>query len=198
MNTKLSRTILTLACLLCAGIVANAQGQQAVPKATVYTTAPKLVIVKLKSGDQDIYDVRGKLTYTVTAANSDDTIAGTVNYTIPDDARQKIATQTGKPLNNVPATITRKDVIATFQKATTPPIIHLELAPMELDVAGAKLHFNRVVLDITARDGNVPQYTNEEIETLFTVWARQIANGRSRRGVIGRMNRAINGEPDSQ
>lgn len=198
MNTKLSRTILTLACLLCAGIVANAQGQQAIPKATVYTTAPKMVIAKLKSGDQDVYDVRGKLTFTVVAANSDDTIAGTVTYTLPDDARQKIAAQIGKPLNSVPATITRKDVIATFQKATAPPLIHLELSPMEVDAAGAKLRFNRIALDVTAREGGtIPLYSNEEMEALFTKWAQQILNGRSRRGIIARMNRAINGEPEN-
>lgn len=196
MNTKLSRTIFALACLLCAGIVAQAQAPQAVPKATVYTTAPKLVIAKLRNGDQDVYDVRGKLTFTVVAANSDDTIAGNITYTLPDDARQKIAAQTGKPLNTVPASITHKDVIATFQKATTPPVLHLELSPMDVDAAGAKLRFNRVALDVNAREGNTAQYTSEEMEALFTVWAKQILNGRSRRGVIARMNRAINGEPD--
>jgi hypothetical protein len=198
MNTKLSRTILTLACLLSAGILAQAQAPQVIPKPTVYTTAPKMVIAKLKSGEQDVYDVRGKLTFTVVGANTDDTIAGTVTYTLPDDARQKIAAQIGKPLNAVPSTITRKDVIATFQKATAPPLIHLELSPMEVDAAGAKLRFNRVALDVNAREGNVAQYTNEEMEALFTVWAKQILNGRSRRGVIARMNRAINGEPDTQ
>lgn len=197
MRSKLSRAILTLTCLLGAGLAAQAQTPQAIPKPTVYTTAPKMVIVKLKNGDQDVYDVRGKLTFTVVGANTDDTIAGTVTYTLPDDARQKIAAQIGKPLNTVPSTITRKDVIATFQKATAPPLIHLELSPMEVDAAGAKLRFNRVALDVTAREGNVSQYTNEEIEALFTVWAKQILNGRSRRGVIARMNRAINGEPDN-
>lgn len=197
MRSKLSRAILTLAGLLGAGLVAQAQTPQVIPKPTVYTTAPKMVIVKLKNGDQDVYDVRGKLTFTIVGANTDDTIAGTVTYTLPDDARQKIAAQVGKPLNTVPSTITRKDVIATFQKATAPPLIHLELSPMEVDAAGAKLRFNRVALDVTAREGNVSQYTSEEIEALFTVWAKQILNGRSRRGVIARMNRAINGEPDN-
>jgi hypothetical protein len=34
------------------------------------------------------------------------------------------------------------------------------------------------------------------MEALFTVWARQINNNRARRGVIARMNKVINGEPE--
>ncbi|MBL8170069.1 MAG: hypothetical protein JNJ50_18065 [Acidobacteria bacterium] len=196
MNTKFSRAILTMAFLLGTALVANAQVKEVTPKAVAYTTAPKTFVSKLKNGDQDVYDIKGKLTFTVTAANSDDTIAGTVNYTIPDDARQKIAAQTGKPLNSIPSTIKRTDVLATFEKATAPPIIHLLLSPMDVDVAGAKVAFNRVTLDINAREGNVAQYTNEEVEALFTVWARQILNGRARRGIIARLNKVINGEPE--
>ncbi|MFN8003861.1 MAG: hypothetical protein U0X75_22935 [Acidobacteriota bacterium] len=196
MNTKFSRAILTMAFLLGTALVANAQVKEVTPKAVAYTTAPKTFVSKLKNGDQDVYDIKGKLTFTVTAANSDDTIAGTVNYTIPDDARQKIAAQTGKPLNSIPSTIKRTDVLATFEKATAPPIIHLQLSPMDVDVAGAKVAFNRVTLDINAREGNVAQYTNEEVEALFTVWARQILNGRARRGIIARLNKVINGEPE--
>lgn len=183
--------------MLGAAIVANAQQQPVTPKPVVFTTAPKLAIAKLKISETETYDVRGKITFTVTAANSDDTIAGTVNYTIPDDARQKIAALTGKPLNSVPSSITRKDVLAGFQKATAPPLIHLEISPMEVDVVGAKVHFNRVQLDINAREGgNVTLYSSEEMEALFTVWAKQILAGRARRGIITRMNKAINGDPD--
>jgi hypothetical protein len=167
------------------------------PKPVAYTTAPKLTIAKLKSGETDVYDVRGKATYTVTAANSDDTLAGVMNYTIPDDARQKIATLTGKPLGSVPSTITRKDVVAGFQKGTGGPVIHLEIGSMDVDVAGAKLYFNRITLDINGRDsGNYPKFTNEEMEAMFTVWARQIGSGRARRGIIAAVNRRIAGEDD--
>ncbi len=198
MNTKFSKAIFAAIFLLGASIIANAQAQQVTPKAVAYTTAPKVLIAKLKSGEQDAYDVRGKVSFTVTAANSDDTVAGTVSYTIPDDARQKIATMSGKALTSVPASITRKDVIAAFQKATQPPILHLEINTMEADVAGVKLHFNRIVLDINFRDPNIgaPPYTNEEMEALFSKWVQQINAGRARRGVIARMNKVINGEPD--
>src|SRR5262245_28143469 len=170
------------------------------PKPVVFATAPKLTVAKLKTGggENDNYDVRGKITFTITAANSDDTVAGTVNYTIPDDARQKIAAMTSKPLNSVPSSLTRKDTVAGFQKMTAPPIIHMEIGAMEGDVVGAKIQFNRIQLDITAHDSTDKKYSNEEIETLLTKWAQQISAGRPRRGIIATMNKRIAGEADDQ
>lgn len=197
MNTKFGTFALSLVILLGATVVAGAQVAPATPKAVKFTTAPKLVISKLKSGEQDVYDVRGKITYTVTAANSDDSVAGSISYTIPDDARQKIASMTGKQVTAIPSEVSQNDVVAYFQKGTMAPIIHLEVSPMVIEVSGAKLSFNRVVLDVKGRDGgNVAQYTTDEIEALFTVWAKQINNGRARRGIIARMNKVINGEPE--
>jgi len=170
------------------------------PKPVVFATAPKLTVAKLKTGggENDTYDVRGKITFTITAANSDDTVAGTINYTIPDDARQKIAAITGKPLNSVPSSITQKDTLAEFQRLTAPPIIHLEIKPLDVDVVGAKMHFNRITLDVNGRESTDQKYSNEEMETLLTIWARQIANGRPRRGIIATMNKRIAGEEDQQ
>lgn len=196
MKNKFFSVLVTFVCLFSAAVLANAQ--QATPKPVVFTTAPKLVLAKLKSGDQDAYEVRGKVTYTITAANSDDTVAGTLVYTIPDDARQKIAAMSGKPLTTVPASITRKDIIAGFQKGTAAPIIHLETSPMDVDVTGVKMTFNRIVIDVNGREGGgITQYTKEEMEVLFAVWAKQINVGRARRGIVARMNKVINGEPDT-
>ncbi len=197
---RLTASAITLAIGLLAltGFVAPAMAQDDQPRPVAYTTAPKLVIAKIRSGDADVYDVRGKVTFTVTAANSDDTIAGTLNYTIPDDARQKISQLTGRPLNTIKSTLTQPGVVANFQKGTGAPLIHLEISPFDSDVNGAKLRFNRIVVDINGRQGGptIRKYTNEEIEVLFTVWTRQINNGRQARGVIARLNRAINGEAD--
>lgn len=162
----------------------------------VFTTAPKLTVAKLQTGGAEAYDIRGKLSFTVTAANSDDTVAGEIKYTIPDDARQKIGALTGKPPSGVPSSITHKGAIAAFQKMTAAPIIHLEIRPMEVDVAGVKMRFNRIVLDINARETSDTKFTNDEMESLFTSWARQIGSGRLRRGVIAMINRRIAGQDD--
>jgi hypothetical protein len=79
---------------------------------------------------------------------------------------------------------------------TGPPIIKLVVSPMEVDVVGAKVRFNRVTVDIPAHDSSDQKYSNEEMETLITKWAVQIANGRPRRGIIAQMNRRIAGEED--
>ncbi|HZF38103.1 MAG TPA: hypothetical protein VE715_04730 [Blastocatellia bacterium] len=211
MNAKLTRIALIF--LLGAAAAAYAQdgeqtwqkaekpqkatpAQSATPKPVVFTTAPKLTVAKLRTGEADAYDVRGKLSFTVTAANSNDTVAGAINYTIPDDARRKIASLTGKPLSGVPSSITHRGAIAAFQKMAAAPIIHLEISPMDVDVAGAKMRFNRIVLDINARESSDTKFTNDEMESLFTSWARQIAAGRLRRGVIAMINRRIAGEDD--
>ena len=199
MNTKLLSSILTIVWLSILGALVSAQTPEITPKPVVYTTAPKLVIAKLKQGDQEVYEVRGKATFTIAGANSDDTIAGIFNYTIPDDARQKIAALSGKPLNTVPTSLTRKDLIATFQKGASAPVIHLEIAPLENETSGVKMAFTRIVLDLNGREGGgavIPQYTTEEMEALFTVWAKQINNHRARRGIIARINKIINGEPE--
>jgi len=185
--------------LLIAGMTSVSFAQDEQPRPVTYTTAPKLVIAKIRGGNnEDIYDVRGKVTFTIVAANSDDTIAGTLNYSIPEDARQKISQMTGKPVNLVKSTATVQGVIANFQSGTGAPLIHLEVSPFDTDVNGAKLHFNRIVVDIPGRQGGptIKKYSTEEVEVLFTVWTRQINNGRQARGVISRLNRTINGEAD--
>jgi hypothetical protein len=196
--TKLGMNMVALmACLFSWSASSLAQDADQ-PKPVAYKTAPKLVIAKLTNAGADVYDVRGKVTFTLTAANSDDSLVGTIDYTIPDDARQQIATVTGRPITNVPSTVRQTGVIANFQSGTGAPLIHLEISPMELTVSGAKIRFNRMVVDVNGREGgpSIRKYSPEEVEVLLTVWTRQINNGRQARGVISRLNRAINGEPE--
>lgn len=162
-------------------------------KGVAFATLQKVAIGALADG----YEVRGKATYTVTAANSDDSLAGTLSYVIPDDARQKIAAATGKAINTVPSTVTVKDVVAGFQKGTACPVVHLEVGPLEIDAAGAKIRFTRkVVLDIQGVEpGSLEKPTPmQEMGMQFCVWTKQINNGGIRRGVIRRINELINGD----
>ena len=196
MKTTLTRMAFVAVCLMSLNLLAFAQGAAVQPKPVAYATKPKLVIAKLKQGETDAYEVRGQFSYTATAANSDDTIAGTISYTVPDDARQKIAAMSGKPLTQVPTTFTQKNVVAEFQKGTGMPLLHLEIKAMDVSILGVTTHFNRIVLDVPGRESENTRYTNAEMEALFSNWAKQIAAGRSRRGIIARMNKVINGEED--
>lgn len=195
MNSLFSRVFFVLVFLLCASIVGSAQAtQNVIPKPTAYTTAPKVFIAKLKKGEQNLYDITGNISFTITAANSDDTVVGTVNYAISDDSRQKIAALIEKPLASVPDNITRRDVIANFVKDTAPPVIRLLISTIEMEIAGGMLQFSGAMLDINARSVSTTTYTTEEVEALLTLWARQILNDRPRRGIIFRLNRVIKGE----
>src|ERR1041385_4240771 len=127
MNTKIFRATLTLLGLLAFGLTASAQDKVGKPSAISLIT--KMVISKIKIAEGDAYDVRGKATFTFTAANSDDSLVGTLVYTVPDDARQKIAAMTGKPVAQVPASVTVKDLVIDFQKATACPVLHFEFKP---------------------------------------------------------------------
>jgi hypothetical protein len=198
MKTTLTRIALVAVCLTSLSLLAVAQGQPPTiqPKPVVYSTKAKLVIAKIKP-EADAYEARGQFTYTLTAANSDDTLVGTINYTVPDDARQKIAALSGKPLQQVPATFTQKNVIAEFQKGTSMPQIHLEIKPMDVSILGVTTRFGRIVLDVPGRESENSRYTVAEMEALLTNWAKQIQNGRSRRGIIARVIKVINGEEDS-
>jgi hypothetical protein len=221
MNKKTFSAILTLLCLLVFSLTAIAQekgqvsarrdrrgglsnltasvqekAQDKAPKPETISTGAKLVVTKLKIGEGDAFDVRGKATFTVTAANvSDDTVAGTIVYTIPVDARRKVAEISGKPLAQVPESVTVKDAIASFQKATSCPTVLLEFSPMDIDIAGVKSHFNRFVLEIK-EDFKGLTSAQQEMVKLFCVWTNQIKLNRQRRGVIARVNGILNGEPD--
>ena len=202
MNWRLPNEIFALALLFAAVTAAFAQsapqtsGSQEADKQAVdarqtpqvvYTTPPKTSVARFKLGESEACEVRGKVTFTLTAANYDDTVVGTLVFTIPEVARKKIAEASGEPLTSIPARVAQKDVTAGFRKGTTCPEVSLEIGATELDVAGAKLSFDRVVVNVVESIEEVPQH--------FCVWTRQINANRSRRGVIASLNRLITVEP---
>jgi hypothetical protein len=206
MNLKSSRAIFVLTCLLAAASWASAQsstqssGQssgtqeegsqtveaQAAPL-VVYTTPPKISVAKLNLDGAEACEIRGSFTFTLSAANYDDTMVGTLVFKIPEESRKKIAEVSGEPLTSIPVSVTRKDVVAGFRKGTSCPTVVIEIGAMEFDVAAAKLIFKRIVVDVIETNQEVPQH--------FCVWTRQINANRSHRAVIASLNRLIIGEP---
>jgi len=202
MNWRIPNAISLLALLFAAGAVAFAQStaQSSDSKVAdtqaadtrqapqvVYTTPPKTSVAKFKLGESEAREIRGKVTFTLTAANYDDTVVGTLVFTIPEEARKKMAEASGEPLTSIPAIVAQKDVAAGFRKGTSCPMVSLEIGATEMDVAGAKLSFDRVVVNVIETREEVPQH--------FCVWARQINANRHRRGVIASLNRLITVEP---
>src|SRR5215510_4265304 len=171
MYWRLPNAISVFALLLAAGVTAFAQStaQSSDPKGAdsqtadtrqapqiVYTTPPKMAVAKFKLGESEAREVRGNVTFTITAANYDDTVVGTLVFTIPEEARKKIAEASGEPLTSIPARVERKDVTAGFRKGTTCPEVSLEIGATELEAPGAKLSFDRVVVNIVESLDEVP------------------------------------------
>lgn len=187
MASKFSLALATsLLCLLAQIPATNAQAR----KPQTFTTPAKAVTAYLPQSGQADYEIRGQAAFSVTAANSDDTLTGTFVYTLPDAARQKLAALAARPLNQIPALLSKKGVKATFLKETACPLLHWELAPEELEIVGVKIHFKKLVLD-------VPE-TREHLNQLFCHWARQINVNRQRRGLIAAVNRALSGDEETE
>jgi hypothetical protein len=197
MNLKLSNVISIVACLLGAVMAQSApksstpegpQGAKAPADArqapqVVYTTRPKRSVAMLKLGEAEALEVRGLVTFTLTAANYDDTMLGTVTFAISEESRKKIAEASCEPLTSVPKWVTRKDVVGVFRNGTSCPLIDIELGPTELDLAGGKLSLNRITVDVPETPQKVPQH--------FCLWTRQINANRPHRGVIASLNSLI-------
>ena len=161
-------------------------------------------IVKLNAGQPDAFDVQGKATFTLQHVHDsarENALEGKLTYTIPDNARQKIAQMTGKPLNQVPSSVTAEKVMASFQAGTSCPIIHINLKATEIDAVGAKITFPaRVALDIEGVEpGSVDKPTPEqEVAMNLCVWTKQVNNGSIFRGVTRRIRQLLYGEAENK
>ena len=170
--------------LLTACVIADAQNG----KPVIFTTQSNLAIARFKSGETDKIPVRGRAAFTLTEANDDDTLKGTVAFTIPDDGRKKLAQISGKDLGAVPTNYLKKDVIAIFRKGTACPIAHIVIPTTELNASGIKLQLDRVEIEISENQQPITQ--------LLCAWTRQINANRQRRGIIAAINRLITGWPE--
>ena len=189
MNWKFANAVFASVCLMTGGWITFATMARAQAKPVVFTTTPKPVNTRLQFSDGSSFAVRGRASLTVTAANEDDTLTGTLLYVLPEDARKKIAQMASKTLNDVPSNVTMKDVSANFRHGTACPLMRLEVSVKEAEIngaRGAKLRFDRVALDI--------QETPAQINQLFCSWTRQINAKRQRHGLIAAINRMIQPE----
>lgn len=169
-------------CALGAAQGLHAQGA----KPLIFTTAPKLVTAKL-GADAAATSLRSTAVLTISSAQDDDTVSGALVFVFDDEARQKLAQVSGQPLKSIPANFVRKDMTATFRSGTACPVLHLQVRALEIEVAGTKLSFDELTLDVYE--------TPVQITQLFCNWTRQINVRRARRGIVAAINRLLVGEP---
>jgi hypothetical protein len=186
MNLKNYR-ILPFICFCFFTTITQSLGQESnSQKGTTISTAPKLVVAKLKVAETKVFFIRGDATFTITAAHSDDTLSGTLHYKLSEEQRTWIAELTQKQLADIPLSLDLKNEVANFEKNTQCPELHLELDPMDVYLAGAQVHFNRFVLSI--------KETPRELSKLLCLWIRRINNGRDGPVVYPRINKILSGE----
>lgn len=190
-SSKSYHTVMLGLCFL--AYLISVAAQEKTKKPPTISTESKLVIGKLKVSDDETFEVRGQATFTITAANSDDTIGGTLVYTVPEEARQKIAESLGKPRPGkqptiIPLSDSIKDTIASFEKNTACPEIHLEFVPMDIDILGVKVHLDRFILNLNPTEPTT-------LSKLFCKWVDHI-NGRlrGRNGAAARINAILQGD----
>lgn len=185
MNRMLANGILLFASMTAHGfepVVVCSSAAQVKP-VTGFPTAPKVVSAQLKLADGGSFSVSGRATFTVVQANENDTVTGTLVFDLPVEARKKIAQSSNLSLNSVPTNVNVNELTASFRRGTTCPQIKLLLAAKIVEVAGAQLLFDRVVLNINE--------TAEQMNQLFCSWTRQINVKRQRQGIIAAINRLL-------
>ncbi len=160
-------------------------GQQSTP--VIFTTQPKTARATLISAEKKS-PIDGMAIFTVAQANDDDTITGTLVFTISEGARVKLAEFSGIDLEDVPAKFSSDDVTAQFHPGTSCPTLHLKIAPVEMEAAGITMKFDRMMLDIAE--------TQQQMSQLFCAWSRQINARRHRRGIIKAINRLVHPEEE--
>jgi len=179
------QTFTIVLCLLTLRL--NSNGQELKP--VVLTTPPRAITASISTDEKDKnLKVHGKASFTITSANADDTVTGTLVFTISEDARQKIAELTGSDLKSTPTSYSRKNIIAHFRKGTACPVVSLEISKIELDLGGATAFLDHI--------SPVINESPEQIALLFCSWARQINTDRHRLGIIAAINRLLSGDPE--
>jgi hypothetical protein len=180
-----SYLISVLLCLF--AVCLNGSGQELKP--VVLTTPPRTTTARLSRDENDKnLKVHGKVSFTITTANEDDTVTGTVVFTVAEDVRQKIAELNGSDLKSTPASYSKKDVLAHFRKGTACPVLYLEISKIELELGGVTACLDRI--------SPVINESPEQISLLFCSWARQINTDRHRLGIIAAINRLLSGDPE--
>lgn len=189
MPMKLCGTALT--CLFLLIIAASAAAQQTPPvqKPQPLSTVPRPVKAVLLLDRRAGRNIEGVAAFAVSEARPDDTLAGTLVYNLPEDARRQIAEAAKRQLAEIPSSVARKDLIVFFKKGTACPELEVEIPALDLEVAGVTLRLKRFDLHIAE--------TPQELPRLFCVWTRLInARYENRQGVVRRINRLLKGEEE--
>ena len=166
-------------------MAAQEKAKENAKKPETISTTPKLVIGKLQVVNSKPFDLRVRAVFTATTLNADDTLAGILTFIIADPDRKRVAEKLGKPLTNIPASVSKKETRVEFEKGAHCPELHIVLGAENVELADAPLQFDRLVLTFNENA--------QELSKLLCVLTRQINIGRRPGGAIGRIKIVLNG-----
>lgn len=170
-----------LACLF----ALPAFAQEKVKKTETISTTSKLILAKLNTTE-----IKGTAVFTLAAANHDGTLTGNLVYTLPESERQKLAHVLAKPVAEIPANLTANNLVARFVKNTHCPDIRLELAELDFDLAGTRLHVNRSVLSLMEAP--------TKLSRALCIWTDRANKGITNKGIVQYINLLLKGEEDEE
>jgi hypothetical protein len=114
----------------------------------ILITKPEKIKSIMRAGGEEIGELYGTISFRVDFAQNDDTLKGTLVYTVSEKSRQKIASILGKDLSEIPGTVTKSDAVAEFDMKSLCPKIILKFENVVSEIIKVELHFPRFKLTL--------------------------------------------------
>ncbi len=156
----------------------------------VFSTQPQTVTLSIRSPDAPLSVTIARVTYTITSANIDDTLTGTLTLSPPGEPKKQRRSERKVPVDALPQSFSQENVAASFRSRTSCPLIRIEIGPITLSLGGRLVEVSRFDLVINE--------TKAEVSQLLCFWSKQISTTGPRRGIAAKINRLINGDDQAQ
>lgn len=151
----------------------------------VYTTPAKRSEASFRFENVET-KIEGRVTYTLTAANDDDSLRGTFTILLSPEVRQTVADASKVKPTEIAASYSSPGVIAKFAKGTSCPAIELDFPEFEIKAGKGSLVMSGKLLEIRESADRLIQQ--------LCFWTRQINVKKERIGIIRSINRMIEGD----
>ncbi len=151
---------------------------------TIYTEF-KVLTVEVSHPSGRASSINGRASFVVSRVNPDDTLTGTLFFTVSENARERIAQLLRKTVDKVPRQYTVSDITARPEKKPKCPEFLLEFS--QIGTKGNELTFLFQQFTLPYKE------TSQEASALFCKWANRLYTGRGHaRNLAESINQLIN------
>ncbi len=165
--------------------------QETISRPKLSFTSAKALTAKMNIDNGSEIEISGKLIYTVTKINYDDSLEGKLTYIVSEKSFEDIARLFGKTTTGDEIKLSFNRISALPQKSTDCPSINLEFKQQlhSTRVSGdvATIRFDSFLLNIKTDD-------QKELDKLLCEWVKRIQAGRGgTRAIITQINHLLEG-----